>query len=239
MIMQLIKKTPTTNGTRHQLNLQKNLLSKNTKLIKALNKGFKINCGRSSITGHITVRHKGRGCKKNYRYINFFNNNYFSIILATFYDPNRSSFISLNYNFEKKLFFNTLATNNAFPGSLTFCSNIFKELKLGCRTLLKNLPTGSLIHSISTSYSSKTKYVRSAGTFCQLIQKDLKFCKLKFPSGKIFTVSANGYATIGIISNLKNNLIMSTKSLLKFKSNRFLAKNIWPTRKISIKQKNI
>ena len=32
---------------------------------------------------------------------------------------------------------------------------------------------------------------------------------------------------------------MSTKSLLKFKSNRFLAQNIWPTRKISIKQKNI
>lgn len=210
--MQLIKKKSNTNGTRHQLNLQKNLLSKNNKLIKSLNKGFKINCGRSSITGHITVRHKGRGCKKNYRYINFFNSNYYSIILAIFYDPNRSAFINLNYNFENELFFNTIATNNVLPGSITFCTNSFKELKLGCRTLLKNLPTGSLIHSISTSYFSKTKYIRSAGTFCQIIQKDLNFCKLKFPSGKIFKLSSTGYATIGVISNLKNNLIILGKA---------------------------
>lgn len=32
---------------------------------------------------------------------------------------------------------------------------------------------------------------------------------------------------------------MSTKSLLKFKSNRFLVQNVWPTRKLTLKQKNI
>jgi len=32
---------------------------------------------------------------------------------------------------------------------------------------------------------------------------------------------------------------MSTKSLLKFKSNRFLTQNIWPNRKITLKQKEI
>ena len=32
---------------------------------------------------------------------------------------------------------------------------------------------------------------------------------------------------------------MSTKSLLKFKSNRFLVQNVWPTRKLTLKQKKI
>jgi len=32
---------------------------------------------------------------------------------------------------------------------------------------------------------------------------------------------------------------MSTKSLLKFKSNRFLVQNVWPIRTLTLKQKNI
>lgn len=210
--MELIKLKPYTNGTRHQLNLKKNLLSKNNKIIKTLIIGSKSNSGRSSNTGHITVRHKGNGCKKNYRLINFFNTNYFSLIISTFYDPNRSSFISLNYDLQKKIFFNTLATECVLPGSIVTCNNEGSDLRLGCRMSLKSIPPGSLVHSISEGLNIKSKFIRAAGTFCQIIQKDFTQCKLKFPSGEIVTVSVNAFATIGVVSNFKHNLVIIGKA---------------------------
>jgi large subunit ribosomal protein L2 len=210
--MQLVKIFPSTNGTRHQLNLKKNLLSKSSKVNKCLLKGSIKTSGRSSITGHITVRHKGKGCKKSYRYINFYSFNYKSVVLSNLYDPNRNAFISLNFDLQKFLFFNTVATNNVVPGTLLFCAQNSNSLKLGCRILLKNLPTGSLIHSISSSINNKIKYIRSAGTFCQLIQKDVRYCKLKFPSGQVLKISSCGYGTVGVVSNLKSNLVVLGKA---------------------------
>ena len=67
--MKLKKIKPTTNGTRHQLVLQKNLLSKTNKISKSSIIGKKSLGGRSSTTGRITVWHKGGGCKNLYRKI--------------------------------------------------------------------------------------------------------------------------------------------------------------------------
>ncbi len=60
----LKKQITCTNSLRHQINLKKNLLLKNNYLLKNLFKFKHFNVGRSSQTGHITVRHKGGGCKK-------------------------------------------------------------------------------------------------------------------------------------------------------------------------------
>ena len=69
--MKLIKLKPNTNGTRHQLNIQKSLLSKTNKVLKSAVLGRKENAGKSTITGRTTVWHKGSGCKSNYRKIKF------------------------------------------------------------------------------------------------------------------------------------------------------------------------
>jgi len=103
--MKIIKLNPITNGTRHQINLKKNLLSKNNKIFKTILHGHKKRSARSSLTGHITVRHKGGGCKNLYRKINFSNKIYFGIIVGIYYDPNRTGFISLVFNFFTKDFF--------------------------------------------------------------------------------------------------------------------------------------
>jgi ribosomal protein L2 len=52
--MKLIKLNPKTPGTRHQINLSKNLLAKNNFIAKNLTFNLQNFNGRSSDTGHIT-----------------------------------------------------------------------------------------------------------------------------------------------------------------------------------------
>lgn len=210
--MKLKKIKPITNGTRHQLVLQKNLLSKTNKIFKSSIVGKKSFSGRSSTNGRITVWHKGGGCKNLYREINFLNKDFNGLVLCNMYDPSRNAFISLNFNLNTLCFFRTLATNAVYPGSLISCSSHKTELRLGNRTILENIPTGSIVHSISKEGSSKTVFARSAGTYCQIIQKGINSCKLRLPSGLIFTVSNNSFATLGVVSNSQHNLIYIGKA---------------------------
>lgn len=211
--MKLIKLKPITSGMRHQLNIKKNLLSKTNKILKNSILGVKKFAGRSSLNGKISVWHKGGGCKSNFRKINFSNNASESIVVCIMYDPKRSSFISLNFDLHKKYFFQTLSTNLIYPGSLISCTSVQKDLSLGNRTMLKNIPTGSLIHSLSSSLNSnKVCFARAAGTFCQILQKSFASIKVRLPSSKIIEVSPNTYGTVGILSNLQHNLVYLGKA---------------------------
>ena len=211
--MKLIKLNPTTSGTRHQIKIQKNLLSKTNKLMKNSICGLKHFSGRSVLNGRITVRHKGGACKSNFRKINFFNTDFESIIICIMYDPKRSAFISLNFDLHKQVFFRTLATHYVYTGSLISCKMHQKELSLGNRTLLNNIPTGSVIHSLTNSLPlNKICYARSAGTFCQLLQKGISMNKIRLPSGRVIAVSNNFYATLGVVSNLQQNSIVLGKA---------------------------
>jgi large subunit ribosomal protein L2 len=204
--MKLKKLKPTTNGVRHQINIEKSLLAKNNRLFRSTMKGFKSCSGRSPITGHITAWHRQGGHKKLFRKIDFINNDFSAINLASFYDPHRTSFIFLNFDLKTKTFFRTLGTNNIFPGSFIECKSNLSELKLGYRTQIKNIPTGSLIHTLSLEQKNVSQYIRSAGTFGQIIQRDQVNAKIRLPSNKIINVGIGSYATIGVLSNLQHNL---------------------------------
>jgi len=56
--MKLLKKKPITSGSCHQININKNVLSKSLNIVKNLVFNIHKNVGRSSLTGHITVRAK-------------------------------------------------------------------------------------------------------------------------------------------------------------------------------------
>jgi large subunit ribosomal protein L2 len=210
--MKLNKVKPNTNGVRHQLNLTKSLLSKNNRIFKSSLKGLKSNAGRSTINGRITTRHRGAGCKSAFRQLDKTNKVMHGIVLTTLFDPKRSSFISLNYNFITSNFFLNPVTESVYTGSIISCDKSNTDLKLGYRTILKNIPTGSLVHSLSISDDKKSQYIKSAGTFGQLIQKDFKLCKVKLPSGIIITLSINSYATLGTVSNKLHNLVVLGKA---------------------------
>jgi len=52
--MKLKKLNPITNGSRHVIRLQKNLLAKNSRLVRSILKKKQKRNGRSSTDGHIT-----------------------------------------------------------------------------------------------------------------------------------------------------------------------------------------
>jgi large subunit ribosomal protein L2 len=209
--MKLIKKKPTSNGVRHAIRLEKSQLCKYNRIIKAKIKGFKKYSGRCAKTGTITVRHKGAGVKKNYRQIKFNNQKTNSIVITCNYDPYRNTFITLNFDLDKKVFFNNINVNNVFPGTLIGCFQKTKSLYLGCKTTFKNIPTGSIVSNFSKNLKF-SQYARSAGTFAQIIQKDLINCKIKLPSNKIIKTSINNFAVLGINSNLLANKVVLGKA---------------------------
>ena len=211
IFMKLIKLKPYTSGTRHQLNIQKNLLSKTNNIFKSAIRGKKENAGKSTSTGKTTVWHKGSGCKSKYRKIQFLKKDSTSIIVCTMFDPRRSAFISLNFDIENKKFYQTLSTFNVYAGSVTSFNKEEKDLFLGDRTFIDNIPPGSIVHSI-TGKNGKPLFALSAGTFCQIIQKQVGFCKVRLPSGSIISVDSKSSATLGSISNLQHSLVVVGKA---------------------------
>jgi len=203
----------TNNSNRNKIKIFKFLLSKTNKIDKTNTKGFHSFQGRSSKNGKITVRHKGGRVKRLFRLLNFGNKDFKGIVITTMYDPNRSSFISLIFDLKKKIFFKNLTTNFLIPGSLIICTIKKIDLKLGYRIPLYNIPTGSIFHSLNLSNKNKTQIARSAGSYCQLIQKNFTTSKIKIPSGKYIEVlNKFSYGTLGIVSNLINRTIRLGKA---------------------------
>ena len=211
--MKLKKISPKTNGVRHAIKLCKNLLSKKNTICKNLNIGLNKKSGRCSITGRITVRHIGGGCKNSLQIVNTNKKLYNSIVVSVFYDSKRSSFISLNFDFSTNTFFKTLATEYVYPGSFIVFNLLKNELNLGDQKKIVSIPPGSVISNIFlTSNNKKSTYVKSAGTSCQILQKLLNVCLIRLPSGKIVSISLDSIATLGKISNYLHSQIILGKA---------------------------
>jgi large subunit ribosomal protein L2 len=118
----------------------------------------------------------------------------------------------LNFELEKTNFFFNIATNSILPGTLLKSANDINELKLGYRTQIKNIPTGSIINNLTINNSQKVKYIKSAGTFGQIIQRGHKRAKIKLPSKEVIEVSNQNLATIGVVSNVQHNLTVIGKA---------------------------
>jgi large subunit ribosomal protein L2 len=211
-MLNIIKKKPIINSLRHKFSLNKSLLSKTNILSKKTINGCSYSYGRCFFSGRITSWHKGGGTKPLYRKIEFSTNQTTSIIVSICYDPLRSALINLNFDFEKKRFFRTLATHKVFVGALIVCASVLSFLRLGCRTFLSKIPGGILIHSLNVSYKQTTKYIKSAGTFGQLLQFSFNKGKVKLPSNKIVSVSSDSIATLGKVSNTKHFLTTGGKA---------------------------
>lgn len=210
--MKLSHSFPTSPGIRHKKYIQKFLLGKQNNLIKDLTFNVYRCMGRSATTGHITVWGRGGGCKKLYRSIKQLDINSLGIILFTTYDPNRSSFISLYFDFLSLKFNYVLAVKNITTGSIVGCSAVAKEFKLGFAYGLKNHPNGSIFMSLTSKLHKNPQYALAAGTFCQLLQKGSDFCKVRLPSNKILVLSSSCFGTLGVVSNNYNKFLVLGKA---------------------------
>ena len=210
--MKIIKSKPFTPGRRHYEYLPKFLLCKYNKFLKNLTFNIKRCVGRSSITGHTTIWGRSSGCKKLYRQINPLNNSSLGVILFSFYDPNRSAFVSVYFDFLNYKFSYVLAIEGVVSGSIIISSIKLTDFRLGYRSSLNKHISGSILNSISLNPQKLPQYALAAGTFCQFIQKNKDSCRVRLPSNQIIILSSNCFATLGIVSNVSNNLVVFGKA---------------------------
>jgi large subunit ribosomal protein L2 len=178
-----------------------------------LKKGFHRVNGRNH-QGKITVRHRGGGHKRSYRFISFKRNDISGIVQKIDYDPNRSARIAL-IKTKQNLYTYVLAPDGLKEGTFIE-SGPESNISLGNALPLRNIPIGSFIHNISLKPEHGGQYMRSAGTSAQLIQKtNDQYAKIRLNSGQQAKISLDCYATLGTVSNIdhkKRNLKKAGRS---------------------------
>lgn len=176
------------------------------KFYKGLVTSKKQKSGRNR-AGRICIRRRQGGCSSLYRKINFnlsfdFGNNYKLVRIE--YDPNRSSFIGLVYNFKDNSFNYIILPENLSLNEILLNPFEFTfKRKPGFRDCLKNFPLGSLIHNISLKVLSSGILCRSRGSFAKILQKNIekKYVRIRLPSGEERLIHELCKATLGIVSN--------------------------------------
>jgi large subunit ribosomal protein L2 len=201
-----------SNSSRHHVKVNNFIISKKNRFDRVSISCLHRKNGKCLLTGTIVAWHRGGGKKNLFRKLNFSNRGFNSVVVNIFYDPCRNAFGSLNFDLEKLIFFRTIATTCSFPGMLSTCNAFIYDLKLGDKTKISNIPSGSLIYNLSKNFFSSSNYIRSAGTTGQIIQKFDKNVLVRLPSGNFITISRNAFACVGIVSNVEKRYTVLGKA---------------------------
>ncbi len=198
--MPVKKYKPTSAGRRFMTTMDFSELS-DKKPEKALLEVKKKHSGRNN-NGHITVRHKGGGWRKQYRIIDFkrTKDGIPAKIAAIEYDPNRSARIALlSYRDGEKRYI--LAPAGVKVGDLLE-SGPKADIKTGNCLPIANIPLGTVLHNIELRPGEGGKLVRSAGGAAQLMAKEGEYAQVRMPSGEVRKILIVCRATIGQLGNV-------------------------------------
>jgi len=161
--------------------------------------------GRSA--GKISVRHKGAGNKKRLRKIDFLQDklNVWGRVATIEKDPFRSAFIALiNYEDGEKRYI--LACEGMKVGQ-KIISQEKAPIKKGNRSLLKNIPVGTVVFNLELFPGKGGQTVRSAGSGALVTAVEGKNAQVKMPSGEVRKVLWGNLASLGQVSNPDHNLV--------------------------------
>ena len=117
----------------------------------------------------------------------------------------------LIFNIKTEEHFYIIAPKNLKIGDTVENGNDI-EAKVGNALPLSSIPTGTLIHNISTKVGGIAQYARSAGSFGQLIQKTEKYSRVQLKSKEQRLIPLGCYATIGVVSNEDHKTISLGKA---------------------------
>ena len=178
--------------------------------LKSLTRGKKAAAGRNN-QGRITVRHRGGGARRHYRLVNF------RLPLGTAatveqieYDPNRGARIA-RIKDQAGTYHYVLAAKGLKPGS-QIVSDEEVNIETGNRTLLQNIPTGTVIHAIELQPGKGAQLARGAGAGAQLLAKENGYAQIKLPSGEVRMVKLQCAASIGSLGNEQHQNIKYGKA---------------------------
>ena len=197
--MALKQYKPTTPGQRQLVLVDKSQLHKG-KPVKALTEGIHRKGGRGN-TGRITTRHHGGGHKRLYRIVDFKRRKFDmpATVERLEYDPNRTAFIALiKYEDGEQAYI--LAPQRLNAGD-SVVSGKRVDVKPGNAMPLASIPIGTIIHNIEMRPGRGGQIARSAGTFAQLVGRDMGYALVRLSSGEQRMIYADCMATIGAVSN--------------------------------------
>ncbi len=203
------KYSPTTPGRRQAEMIDTSVLTKKEPE-KSLTVGFKRDVGRSG--GRVSVRHKGGGAKRLFRFIDF---NYDkkdmpAVVLALEYDPNRSSFIALVRYADGERCYHLAPAGFAIGSRMVV--SVDAPLEVGNRLPLKSIPVGTFVFNVELLPGGGAKLIRSAGVGAEVLAVEGDYATLKLPSGEVRMVPSACWATIGLLSNPEHFLMTIGKA---------------------------
>jgi len=200
--MALKQYNPTTPGQRGLVLIDRSELFKG-KPVKKLTKGITKSGGRNN-SGRITSWQKGGGHKKKYRVIDFKRAklDVEATVERIEYDPNRSSFIALIKYDDGELSY-ILAPQKLLIGNKVI-SSTKADIKPGNAMPLNAIPVGTIIHNVELKPGKGGQLARSAGSYVQVIGKDLSYSILRLTSGEVRLVLSTCMCSIGAVSNQDN-----------------------------------
>ncbi len=179
---------------------------------KSLLKPIKRSGGRNNM-GRITSRFRGGGHKRRYRVIDFKRRDKVGVpakVTAIEYDPNRSANIALlHYADGEKRYI--LAPDKVTVGA-TLLAGEGAEPSPGNAMPLKQVPVGSVVHSVEMVPGKGAQLARSAGTSLQIQGRDGAYVTVRMPSGELRRVHGECYATIGAVGNAEHKNIVLGKA---------------------------
>lgn len=208
--MGIRKYKPTTNGRRNMNGYDFAEITKTTPE-KSLLAPLKSTAGRNSY-GHITVRHRGGGVKRQYRIIDFkrIKDDVPATVKAIEYDPNRTANIALlGYADGTKSY---IIAPKGLKVGMTVQSGPDADIKVGNALPLKNIPVGTIIHNIELKPGKGGQLARSAGASAQLLGKEEKYVLVRLSSGEVRMVLSACRATIGTVGNDEHALLIKGKA---------------------------
>ena len=157
--------------------------------------------------GHITMRRRGGGHKRQYRVVDFRRDKdgVAGKVTALEYDPNRSAWLALiSYVDGEKRYI--LAPEGLKIGD-TVQSGEEVEPRTGNCMPLANIPAGIMVHNIELVPHTGGKLVRSAGRGATLSAKEGAWAYITLPSGETRRINLQCRATIGTVGNADHSAV--------------------------------
>jgi len=188
---------PTSPGIRQRKTLVREV--DDVKPLKKLTTAKKGPVGRNK--GRISVRHRQRGAKRNYRIIDYKRDKHGipGKVATIEHDPNRGCNIALIYyvDGEKRYI---LAPEGLKKG-MEVVSGKDAPADVGNSLPLSSIPLSVRVHNVELHPGRGGQIARGAGNYAIIMAIEGRYAHVKMPSGEVRKILVTCYATIGALSN--------------------------------------
>lgn len=171
------------------------------RVVPRLSYGRVKHSGRNN-SGKITTRHRGGGHKQRIRFVDFKRGrkDVPATVLRVEYSPDRTAHVAL-IQYEDGVLSYIPAPLTIRPGDQVLASENANIVPGNCLPL-RSIPVGSIVHNIELRPGAGGQFIRAAGTFATVINKDSEYATIKLRSTEIRKFPLECWASIGQLSNL-------------------------------------